>query len=93
MRAFLVVLVVLGMLAFGQRPSEIRLGIVIFLSGPASVFGVPAKNAADLLIDRWNHQGGVPEFGSVPSWWMRREGQKGRWQSFGGLFWTSGWTW
>lgn len=59
MRAFLVVLVVLGMLAFGQRPSEIRLGIVTFLSGPASVFGVPAKNAADLLIDRWNREGGI----------------------------------
>ncbi|MFD3005278.1 ABC transporter substrate-binding protein [Thermus tengchongensis] len=35
------------------------MGIVTFLSGPASVFGIPARNAADLLIDQWNRQGGI----------------------------------
>ncbi len=45
--------------AWAQRPAEIKVGIVTFLSGPASVFGVPAKNAADLLIDQWNRAGGI----------------------------------
>jgi branched-chain amino acid transport system substrate-binding protein len=47
-----IVLVALVSVALAQRPAEIRLGIVTFLSGPASVFGIPAKNAADLLIDQ-----------------------------------------
>lgn len=45
--------------AWAQKPAEIKVGIVTFLSGPASVFGVPAKNAADLLIDQWNRAGGI----------------------------------
>lgn len=52
-------LVFFGMVAWSQRPAEIRVGIVTFLSGPASVFGIPARNAADLLIDQWNRQGGI----------------------------------
>lgn len=53
------ILVLLSLGALGQRPNEIRVGIVTFLSGPASVFGIPAKNAADLLIDQWNRDGGI----------------------------------
>lgn len=45
--------------AWAQKPAEIKVGIVTFLSGPASVFGVPAKNAAELLIDQWNRAGGI----------------------------------
>jgi branched-chain amino acid transport system substrate-binding protein len=46
-----------------QRPNELRLGISTFLSGPASVFGVPGRNAADLLIEQFNASGGI---GGVP---------------------------
>ncbi|MCX7631460.1 MAG: ABC transporter substrate-binding protein, partial [Geminicoccaceae bacterium] len=42
-----------------QKPSEIRIGISTFLSGPASVFGVPGRNAADLLIEQMNARGGI----------------------------------
>ncbi len=42
-----------------QKPSEIRIGIATFLSGSASVFGVPGRNAADLLIDQINKAGGI----------------------------------
>lgn len=49
----------LGLLAMAQKPSEVKVGIVTFLSGPASIFGVPAKNAADLLIESWNREGGI----------------------------------
>ena len=30
------------------KPAEIKVGITTFLSGPASVFGVPAKAAAEM---------------------------------------------
>jgi branched-chain amino acid transport system substrate-binding protein len=46
-----------------QKPNELRLGISTFLSGPASVFGVPGRNAADLLIEQFNASGGI---GGVP---------------------------
>ncbi|WP_144182766.1 ABC transporter substrate-binding protein [Elioraea rosea] len=46
-----------------QKPSELRLGISTFLSGPASVFGVPGRNAADLIIEQFNSSGGI---GGVP---------------------------
>ncbi len=42
-----------------QKPTEIRIGIATFLSGSASVFGVPARNAAELLIDQINKAGGI----------------------------------
>lgn len=42
-----------------QKPSELRIGISTFLSGPASVFGVPGRNAAELLIEQMNARGGI----------------------------------
>ena len=41
------------------KPSELKVGITTFLSGPASVFGVPAKEAADLYIEQINAAGGI----------------------------------
>ncbi len=41
------------------KPAELKIGIVTFLSGPATVFGVPAKNAADWLIEKYNREGGI----------------------------------
>jgi len=42
---------VLAALSFGasaqSKPAELKIGISTFLSGPASVFGVPAKAAAE----------------------------------------------
>jgi branched-chain amino acid transport system substrate-binding protein len=49
--------------AQGQRPSELRIGITTFLSGPASVFGVPARQAAEMLAEEVNRAGGI---GGVP---------------------------
>jgi branched-chain amino acid transport system substrate-binding protein len=42
-----------------QKPKELVIGITTFLSGPASVFGVPGKNAAELLISDLNAKGGI----------------------------------
>jgi branched-chain amino acid transport system substrate-binding protein len=41
------------------KPQELKIGITTFMSGPASVFGVPAKAAAELMIEDINAQGGI----------------------------------
>ncbi|MBV1799975.1 ABC transporter substrate-binding protein [Siccirubricoccus sp. G192] len=46
-----------------QRPAELKIGITTFLSGPASVFGVPARQAAEMLFEEINKAGGI---GGVP---------------------------
>ncbi len=46
--------------AFAQaKPAELKVGITTFLTGPASVFGIPAKAAAELYIDQINAAGGI----------------------------------
>src|SRR5258706_6210601 len=45
--------------AQSNKPATLKLGITTFLSGPASVFGVPAKAAAELWIDEFNAAGGI----------------------------------
>ena len=42
-----------------DKPAELKIGITTFISGAASVFGVPAKAAAELLIEDINSKGGV----------------------------------
>ena len=55
--------------AFAQeKPAEIKLGISTFLSGSASVFGVPARHAADLLISDINAAGGIDGVKIVPTY-------------------------
>lgn len=45
---------------------KFRIGIITFLSGPASgPFGVPAKNAADLLVESFNSGNIVPGYESI----------------------------
>ena len=45
--------------AWAQKPAELKIGMTTFLSGPAAVFGVPGKAAAEILIDDINAQGGI----------------------------------
>ena len=42
-----------------DKPAELKIGITTFISGAASVFGVPAKAAAELLIEDINAKGGI----------------------------------
>ena len=49
-----------------QKPAELKLGITTFTSGPASVFGVPAKAAAEIWIDEMNAKGGINGVKLVP---------------------------
>ena len=50
-----------------SKPAEFKLGITTFLSGPASVFGVPAKAAAELYIEQLNAAGGIDGVKIVPN--------------------------
>lgn len=53
-------LVPMGIAAQAQeKPTEMKIGITTFTSGAASVFGVPAKAAAELLIEEMNAAGGI----------------------------------
>ena len=49
------------------KPAELKVGITTFLSGPASVFGVPAKAAAELYIEQVNAAGGINGVKIVPT--------------------------
>ena len=46
-----------------DKPKELKIGIATFLSGPASVFGVPSKAAAEMIAENLNKKGGI---GGVP---------------------------
>lgn len=46
-----------------EKPEDLKIGITAFLSGPASVFGEPAKAAAEMMIEDMNANGGI---GGVP---------------------------
>lgn len=43
----------------GGKPAEVKVGITTFLTGPASVFGVPARDAAEMIIAKMNEDGGI----------------------------------
>lgn len=46
-----------------EKPATLGLGIFTFTSGPAAAYGVPGKNAAELMIEDLNAKGGI---GGVP---------------------------
>jgi branched-chain amino acid transport system substrate-binding protein len=46
-----------------EKPADIKIAIATFLSGPASVFGVPGKAAAEMIAEDLNKRGGI---GGVP---------------------------
>lgn len=49
--------------AAAQETKPLRIGVITFLSGPAAgPFGVPAKNASDLLVEAFNKGGVVPGY-------------------------------
>ncbi len=41
------------------KPAELKVGMTTFLSGPAAVFGIPGRAAAEIAIDDINAAGGV----------------------------------
>jgi len=56
----MVVLVLCAQLGLAQeKPAELKVGITTYLTGPASVFGVPGKAAFDIMIEEINAKGGI----------------------------------
>lgn len=51
-----------------DKPKELNIGISTYLSGSASVFGIPARDAADILIADLNAAGGIDGVKLVPSY-------------------------
>jgi len=45
--------------AAGRKKDVFKLGVVTFQTGAASIFGVPALNAAQLLVEQINQAGGI----------------------------------
>lgn len=45
--------------AQAEKPTELKIGISTYMSGSASVFGMPAKAAAELYIEELNAKGGL----------------------------------
>lgn len=41
------------------KPAELGMGIFTFTSGPAAAYGMPGRNAAELMIDKINSSGGI----------------------------------
>ena len=48
-----------GLAIAQDKPAELKVGITTFLTGPASVFGVPGKAAFDIMIEEINSKGGI----------------------------------
>ncbi|MDO5666680.1 MAG: ABC transporter substrate-binding protein [Alcaligenaceae bacterium] len=51
-----------------EKPTELKVGISTYLSGSASVFGIPAKEAADMIIENINSSGGIDGVKIVPTY-------------------------
>ena len=49
----------IGVAGAQDRPESLKIGIATFLTGPASVFGVPARDAAEMLAEDINAEGGI----------------------------------
>ncbi|WP_240648216.1 ABC transporter substrate-binding protein [Pararobbsia silviterrae] len=55
-------------LAQPQAPTELKLGMSTFMTGPASALGAPAKVAADMWIEEFNAAGGINGTKLSPTW-------------------------
>ncbi|MGE5255828.1 MAG: ABC transporter substrate-binding protein [Hyphomicrobiales bacterium] len=63
----IIILAICNGLVFAQeKPAELKIGITTYLTGPASVFGVPGKEAFDIMIEDINSKGGIGGAKVVP---------------------------
>lgn len=60
-----------------EKPSSVGLGIFTFTSGPAAAYGMPGKNAADLMIDDINAKGGIAGVKIAPTYVDEAQGTQG----------------
>jgi branched-chain amino acid transport system substrate-binding protein len=70
----------LGVATFASaedKPGSLGLGIFTFTAGPAAAYGVPGKNAADLMIDQINATGGIDGVKIAPTYVDEARGAQG----------------
>jgi len=60
-----------------NKPDALGLGIFTFTSGPAAAYGMPGKNAADLMIDQINAAGGIGGVKIAPTYVDEAQGAQG----------------
>ena len=60
-----------------EKPSSLGLGIFTFTSGPAAAYGMPGKNAADLMIEQINAAGGIGGVKIAPTYVDEAQGAQG----------------
>ena len=64
--------------AFAQeKPEALGLGIFTFTSGPAAAYGMPGKNAANLMIEQINAAGGIGGVKIAPTYVDEAQGAQG----------------
>lgn len=60
-----------------EKPGSLGLGIFTFTSGPAAAYGMPGKNAADLMIEQINAAGGIGGVKIAPTYVDEAQGAQG----------------
>ncbi len=60
-----------------DKPAEIGMGIFTFTSGPAAAYGMPGRNAAELMIDQINKNGGIDGVKIAPTYVDEAQGGEG----------------
>lgn len=60
-----------------EKPASLGLGIFTFTSGPAAAYGMPGKNAAELMIDQINAAGGIGGVKIAPTFVDEAQGAQG----------------
>ena len=59
------------------KPDSLGLGIFTFTSGPAAAYGMPGKNAAELMVEQINAAGGIGGVKIVPTYVDEAQGAQG----------------
>ena len=74
-----VALLALAMPATAQsdKPSEVGFGVFTFTSGPAAAYGMPGRNAAELVIEQINAAGGIGGVKIKPTYVDEGQGTEG----------------
>ncbi|MGX1307597.1 branched-chain amino acid transport system substrate-binding protein [Amorphus suaedae] len=60
-----------------DKPAEIGMGVFTFTSGPAAAYGMPGRNAAELMIDQINAAGGIGGVPIAPTYVDEAQGGEG----------------
>lgn len=60
-----------------ERPDELRVGVFTFTSGPAAAYGMPARQAAELIIEQINDAGGIDGVPIRPTYVDEAQGTDG----------------